>query len=491
VSLQQFFYDFYFYPFAELFLAVFILLYIFYAVAYNGSQIFSFPGLLSSTTSFTIFAFIVILISLNSLGYGFSYSFFQGFVVVDFFTLSFKLLLVLSVIFLLLISKDYLNFRGVLRYEYDLFLVFSILGLFLLSSSDDFLIVYMSVELQGLCFYVLATFQRNSEFSTEAGVKYFVLGAFSSGLLLLGFLLLYLTFGTTSFVILGKLAASSNNFLAFWGSLLVIFAFFFKIGAVPFHLWLCDVYESCLTSVSAFFSVVPKLVLFSVLTRFYVFAFAEYQENLIFFFLFSGFFSVCLGSVAGLYQKRVKRLIAYSTVSHTGFILLGVSTASVDSVKACFIYLALYALSGLAIFSVLLFVGTNKKNPKYLLNWAALSRHNSLLAITFSLLLLSAAGIPPLSGFYSKFSVLFSLVVHNYLLLTSLVILFSSVGCFYYVRLIKLFFFASFCSINFWFCRSSRPLELFLALSSFIVIFFLSRPVFLDAFAAAVSVSLC
>jgi NADH-quinone oxidoreductase subunit N len=460
-------------------------------VSYSGSQIFAFPNLLSSATSFTTFSFVVILVSLNSAGFGFSYSFFQGFARIGFFSFSFKAFLVLSVIFLLFISKDYLIFKGVLRYEYDLFLVFSILGLLLLSYSDDFLIVYMSVELQSLCFYVLATFQRSSEFSTEAGIKYFVLGAFSSGFLLLGFLLFYLVFGTTSFVVLAKLVASPNNFLAFWGSFFVVVAFFFKVGAAPFHLWLCDVYESCLTSVTVFFSVVPKIVLFSVLIRFYVVVFAEYQENLIFFFLFSGFFSVCFAAVAGLYQKRVKRLLAYSTISHTGFMLLGLSTASPDSVKSCVIYIVLYALASLATFSVLLLVGMNKKSPKYLINWTALSRHNGLLAITFSLLLLSAAGIPPLSGFYSKFSVLLSLMVHDFLLVTILVVIFSAVGCFYYIRLIKLIFFSGFGNVNFWFYRGSRPIELFLAFSSFLVVLFLSRPILLETLAAAVSGSLC
>jgi NADH-quinone oxidoreductase subunit N len=486
MGIQHAFYDFYFYPLVEPFFALFILLYIFYSVAFNGSQTFSFPSLLASTTFFTIFSFILILTTLNI--DCFSYSFFQGFLRVDFFTFSFKALLVLTSIFLLLVSRDYVNFRRVLRYEYDLFLAFSVFGLLLLGSSDDFLMVYLSLELLGLCFYVLATFHRSSEFSTEAGIKYFVLGAFSSGLLLLGFLLLYMIFGTTSFEILAKLF--SSNLLAFWGSLFITVAFFFKIGAVPFHLWLCDVYEGSLTSVTAFFAVVPKLILLSVLVKLYIFVFAEHQENLVVFFLLSGFFSVCFASVAGLYQKRVKRLVAYSTISHTGFMLLGISSASTDSVKSCTVYITLYALMSLAIFSILMLAGINKKNPKYLINWVALSRYNALLAITFSLLLLSAAGIPPLAGFYSKFCVLFSLVTHDFLLITLFIVLFSSVGCFYYIRLVKLFFFSSFSGSNFLFGRFSRSLEFFLSFSSSVVIFFLVRPVFLDTFASAISISL-
>jgi NADH-quinone oxidoreductase subunit N len=486
---QQIFYDFYFYPLIDPFLSVFILLYISYSVSLNGSQNLCFPNILNSTTFFTVFSFTLIFFSLNTSNC-FSYNLFQGFSRIDFFTFSFKGLVLLSTIFLLLISKDYLNFRGVFRYEYDFFLLFSVFGLLLLTTSDDFLGVYMSLELIGLCFYVLTTFNRSSEFSTEAGIKYFVLGAFSSALLLLGFLLLYLVFGTTSFETLSKLFFAPNNFLIFCGSFFVIIALFFKIGSVPFHLWLCDVYEGCLTSVTAFFSVVPKLTLLIILIKIYVFVFAEHQENLMALFIFSGFFSVCFASVAGLYQKKVKRLIAYSTISHTGFLLLGISSASTDSVKSAIIYVGLYLLASLAIFSILLLAGINKKSPKYLINWLSLSHHNILLAITFSLLLLSAAGIPPLAGFYSKFCVLFSLVTHDFFLLSLLTILFSSIGCFYYIRLIKLFFFSSFSSSNFLFGFSSRVSKLFLSFFSSLTILFLTRPTLLDNIASGISAAL-
>ena len=233
MKFQQIFYDFYFCPLLEVFITFFILFYISYAIAYSGSQILSFPSLLKSTLFFTIFSLTLILITLNTC---FSYSFYQGFARIDFFTFTFKALVSLSSILLLFLSKNYLNFKSVLRFEYDFFFLFSLFGLFLLGSSDDFLSVYLSVELQGLCFYVLATFQRNSDFSTEAGIKYFVLGALSSGLLLFGFLLLYLAFGTTSFETLSKLISVSNNPLFFWGSFFITAAFFFKVGAVPFHL---------------------------------------------------------------------------------------------------------------------------------------------------------------------------------------------------------------------------------------------------------------
>jgi NADH-quinone oxidoreductase subunit N len=267
-------------------------------------------------------------------------------------------------------------------------------------------------------------------------------------------------------------------------------AFFFKVGAAPFHMWLCDVYEGCLTTVSAFFASVPKLVLFSVLIKLYIFVFSGYQEVSTFFLLFSGFLSVFLAAFGGLYQKRLKRLLAYSAISHTGFILLGTSIASVGSIMSCVIYLVLYVFMSLASFSILLLVGVNNKIPKYLVNWAALASRNSVLAITFSLLLFSAAGVPPLSGFYSKLCILLSLLACDFLLATIFVVLLTSVTCFYYIRLIKLLFFANFGPNNFWVSRRSRTIELLLAFAATFVILFFLRPNFLNVFAVVISVSL-
>ncbi len=215
MDFQPFFNDFFFFHFAELFLSIYLLCYISYAVIYGGSQTLAYPALLNSTSSFTIFILSAILLAFGSVGSNFSYNLFHGATHITFFSFMFRTLLIISSLFLLIICKDYLSSRGVIKYEYDLLLVFSILSLIILGCSDDFLVIYLAIELQSLCFYVLATFQRNSEFSTEAGLKYFVLGAFSSGLLLFGFTLIYITFGTTSFEALAKLVSSSNNVIAF------------------------------------------------------------------------------------------------------------------------------------------------------------------------------------------------------------------------------------------------------------------------------------
>ena len=360
-------YNFYCYPLPELFVAVFILLHTVYSVFFSSSKNFCTPAILKSTTLLTIFCLVLVLFLLGTDSSA-PYNFSEGFSRMDTVGSSFKGLLLLTAIFLSLISRDYLNFHNVFRYEYDLLFIFLIFGLLLLCCSDDFLTVYLSLELVGLCSYVLSTFSRSSEFSTEAGIKYFVLGAFSSGLMLFGFLFIYLFFGATSFEAISRLLFFSNSLLAFLGSLLITVALFFKIGAAPFHLWLCDVYEGSLTTVTALFSAAPKLVLLTVLVKLHVFVFAEHQESLTVLLLFSGASSVFFGSVAGLYQKRLKRLIAYSTISHTGFMLLAISLSSVDAIKSFIVYITLYVITSLAIFSVILLVGASKKSPKYLVN---------------------------------------------------------------------------------------------------------------------------
>jgi NADH:ubiquinone oxidoreductase subunit 2 (subunit N) len=208
----------FFYHFGEFFFANFILFSVFYAGGYGDSALLSHPCLLKTATSFTIFSFLMLLGSLKFLCKTLSYSLFLSVSAkITFFSLSFKFLIVFSGVFLLLLSRDFLNLRGVLRYEYDIFFCFSILGLFVLISANDFLMIFLAIEMQGLSFYLLAAFQRDSEFSAEAGLKYFVLGAFSSGLLLFGFFLLYLTFGTSTFELVSKLLVLpfSSNFVAF------------------------------------------------------------------------------------------------------------------------------------------------------------------------------------------------------------------------------------------------------------------------------------
>jgi NADH-quinone oxidoreductase subunit N len=362
---HQLFIDFYLYNFAEIALVLYLLAYILYAVVFGGSSTFSHPTLLKSTIVFTKILLLCILLAFGNTG---SDYIFNGGSNSNIFSFVFRIILLLSSIALLCISRDYLSSRMIVKYEYDLLILFSIISLIILSNSDDFLIVYLAIELQSLAFYALATFQRHSEFSTETGLKYFILGALSSGLLLFGFALIYVAFGVTSFEALSKLFSTSDGVLAFWGLLFILAAFFFKLGAAPFHMWLCDVYEGSLTTVTAFFAAVPKIILWGLLLRLCSTIFYGCTEYLSILLVIAGLISVCFASVAALYQKRVKRLLAYSTISHTGFILLGISCGSIDSIKSCFIYIALYSLMSLLTFSIIIYTSLNNKIPKYLIN---------------------------------------------------------------------------------------------------------------------------
>jgi NADH-quinone oxidoreductase subunit N len=245
-----------------------------------------------------------------------------------------------------------------------------------------------------------------------------------------------------------------------------------------------------LTCVSAFFASVPKLVLFGIFIKLHVSVFAAYQFFSASVMFFSGVLSVLFAAVGGLYQKRTKRLVAYSAISHTGFLLLGLAPAGAVAVFSCLVYVFLYVLMILATFSILMLVGVSKKTPKYVINWGALATCNPALAITFSLLLFSASGIPPLAGFYSKVCVLFSLVSSGFSLVALAVVFLSAVTCFYYIRLIKNLFFTSSCKKNFWVGRFSRATAVVLAFFVTLLTLFLVRPHFLGVSSIILSASL-
>lgn len=253
-------------------------------------------------------------------------------------------------------------------------------------------------------------------------------------------------------------------------------ALLFKIGAAPFHMWLCDVYEGSLTSVTLFFAIVPKLVLFYLFLKVFFVVFLSQQifwGNL---FLVSGFLSVFIASIGALFQKKLKRLVAFSAISHSGFMLLAISCCSLESIKAFSFYIIIYIIMSFALFSTIILSISNSQFLKYLINWSFFSKRNYVIAISFSLILFSLAGIPPLSGFYSKLLVFISLLNESKYVITVLIALLSSVACFYYIRLIKIFFFVGNLKNGFWVSSNSREIEFFYATSLLILVFFLIHP---------------
>jgi NADH-quinone oxidoreductase subunit N len=275
----------------------------------------------------------------------------------------------------LLLNRGYYSVRGLFQYEFDIILVCSFLGLLVLCLSNDLLVVYVAIELQSLAFYVLATFWRSSEFSNEAGLKYFVLGALSSCFLLLGFSFIYLSLGSTSFDVLTKLSQSSENFeLALIGIALTLTAFLFKLGSFPCHAWVCDVYEGALVSVSVFFSVIPKTVIFCLLFKLFFLTFSGFSGFWSIVFNFSGILSIFVSSVGALYQKRTKRLLAYSAIGHVGFILLAFSTGMIESLKVAVVYLFIYMVMNIGVFSLIMGFSSKGFLLKYLISWSFLKK---------------------------------------------------------------------------------------------------------------------
>lgn len=332
-----------------------------YSISFSSSQVLSFPTLNSANTVNTVFLLLLMLcyysfiVDVTHLRFGFYDCFFQ-------------IVLCLSTISFLLVSKPLLVVRKTTNFELDLLISLSILGLLLVSFSEDFLTFYLAIELQSLCFYVLATFHKDSEYSTEAGIKYFILGAFSSGLLLFSFAILYLSFGSVSFEHIERMSSMQSSILMVISGVFLSIAMLFKLGAFPFHMWLCDVYDGSNVCITAFFSAVPKVILLGFFIKSLFYPFASDLQVVNIFLLASGLSSVCFASLIALYQKRVKRLVAYSTVSHSGFILLGLCCSTIDSVKSCLVYIVVYILMTLTLFSIMFLSGINNSQQKYIIN---------------------------------------------------------------------------------------------------------------------------
>jgi proton-translocating NADH-quinone oxidoreductase chain N len=423
-----------------------------------------FPLLLRNVAGLaelTLFYTLLLLI-FNPIGGGvFLYSTFQ----LDPITFFFKLLVICGTLFSLEISLGSLESEEINSFEFSLLLLLSTGGMLFLISAGDLLSMYLGIEFQALCFYVIAGFKRDSEFSTEAGVKYFLLGAFSSGLLLFGCSLLYgftgvvsfsdlsqfFSFGEETSSTLSQLYSSSSTLSSVGigcevGILFLLVGFLFKLTAVPFHMWAPDVYEGAPLAVTGFFSIVPKSALLAVFIRLlyqsFFDLFSHYQPLL----LFCAIGSMIGGSFAGLAQLRIKRLLAYSSIGHVGYLLLALCCGTLEGVQALFIYLLLYMIMTTNIFALLLaplrrFRFQTLQRIKYTTDLAMIGRTNPLFGINLAVCLFSIAGIPPLAGFYSKAFLFWSAISSSQYLGAFIGIISSVISCFYYIRIVNIMYF--------------------------------------------------
>ena len=341
-----------------------------------------------------------------------------------------KLLTIGSGIFVMLTSSKYIELTKINKMEYPILILSAILGMMVMISSNDLIVFYMGLELQSLALYVLASFNRENLLSTESGLKYFVLSALSSGLLLYGCSLIYGFTETTNFNEILQNSKSGQYGLTF-GIVFVLVGLAFKISAVPFHMWAPDVYQGSPTSVTTFFAILPKIAALSVFIRFLYVPFAEMNDQWQMIIVFLSIASMIFGAVAAIGQKNLKRLVAYSSIGHMGYALAGLASGTNQGIQGSISYMAIYLVMNLAFFSCLFML---RRNNEYYENIEDLSF--SLLIILFSL-----AGIPPLAGFFAKFYVFMAVIEQQMYFLAIIGLLATVVAAFYYLRIIKIMYF--------------------------------------------------
>ncbi len=341
-------------------------------------------------------------------------------------------------------SLQYLEREQLGRFEYPVLILFATVGMMMMVSANDFLALYLGLELQSLSLYVLAAYHRDSAKATEAGLKYFVLGALASGLLLYGISLVYGFSGTTSFDSLVKLFGEdgAHPHLGFVAGLVFIMAgLCFKISAVPFHMWTPDVYEGAPTPVTSFFAVAPKIAALILFTRVMMGPFADLIDQWRQVVTFIAILSMFVGAFAAIVQTNIKRLMAYSSIGHVGFILVGLAAGTADGIQGVLIYLAIYLFMNIGTFAVILCMRQKGRLVEGIEDLAGLSKTSPAMALAMSALMFSMAGIPPLAGFWGKFYVFKAAVDAGLFGLAIIGMLTSVVSAFYYLRIIKIMYF--------------------------------------------------
>jgi NADH-quinone oxidoreductase subunit N len=365
---------------------------------------------------------------------------FNGSVVIDYLS-SFMKIITLSTAFIVLaISKNYLDNFKISKIEYPILILSSVLGMMVMISSNDLIVFYMGLELQSLALYVLATFNRNNLKSSEAGLKYFVLSALSSGLLLYGCSLIYGFSGSTNFEIIAS-QLDSNEYALTFGIVFILVGLAFKISAVPFHMWAPDVYEGSPTTVTLFFTMVPKIAALTVFIRFLYVPFLELIDQWQMILVFLSIASMLFGAIAAIGQKNIKRLIAYSSIGHIGYALAGVASASNDGIQSSVIYLTIYIVMNLGLFSCLLMLRRNDNYYESIDDLSGLSKNHPILSFSLLVILFSLAGIPPLAGFFAKFYIFKAVLEQSMYFLAIVGLLSTVIAAFYYLRIIKIIYF--------------------------------------------------
>jgi NADH-quinone oxidoreductase subunit N len=368
---------------------------------------------------------------------------FYGSFVVDPMTRVLKLFSLLTVAIVFLYSRKYLKDRDLYQGEFFLLSLFALLGVFVLISANSLLTAFLGLELMSLSLYAMVAFDRESPKAAEAAMKYFVLGAIASGVLLYGMSIIYGVTGSLQLDgIATSLAAGQAGYLSvLLGLAFILIGVAFKLGAVPFHMWLPDVYEGAPTSVTLFVATVPKLAGFAMAVRLLVEALAPVAADWQSMMIALAILSLALGNIVAIAQTNIKRMLAYSTISHVGFILIGFIAGSAEGLQASLFYSIVYVLATAGAFGGIILLGNRTTEADELTSFRGLNDRSPWFAAMLLLLMVSMIGLPPFAGFYAKWAVLSAIVARGEIWIAVVAVLFSVVGAFYYLRVIRLMYF--------------------------------------------------
>jgi NADH-quinone oxidoreductase subunit N len=463
--------------FTEFFLGISIMYLIIHCLFISINSQHGFPLIQSSLINLSVLTiFMSCCLLWNDCLGSLRYVSFSNTIINDYLSFSSRFIIGISSLICLLLIKQYLIAQKINSFEYVIILLFAVLGLFLLCSSNDLMTTYLAIELQSLSFYLLTAFKKNSSYSVESGLKYFILGSFSSGLFLFGSSLIYGALGTVNFSELRdlhifcannnslksiidpisllyftnlssfnyKIILETGNFLII-GLLFIFVSLFFKLALAPFHMWSPDIYENSPTSSAFFFAIVPKISIFIVILRFSSSVFISdlsWSKGVV---SLVAVLSIVVGSLGGLEQRKFKSLLAYSSISHMGYLLISYISESFDGFQMLFCYLIVYISSGLCIWSVFMFLRLKKTNEKKqnkdLADFVLLAKSNKILAIILMTALFSIAGVPPMVGFLAKLNILLAIVKKSMYFIAFFILMFSIVSTFFYLRIVKILFF--------------------------------------------------
>ena len=416
----------------EIFLAISILFSLIYGVFRNNSS--------KEVFIIIILSLVIILTFILNSPLENEKTFFNESYKIDYFSNLMKIIAIVATIFVLISSFSYLKSLKIFKIEYPILIASSLLGILVMISSMNLIVFYIGLELQSLALYVLASFNRDQIKSSEAGLKYFVLSALSSGLLLYGCSLIYGFTGSTDFITISQFL-SNDSFGIKFAIVFILVGLSFKISAVPFHMWAPDVYEGSPTTVTLFFALIPKVAIISVLIKILYIPFFNLIDQWQVIIIFLSISSMTFGAIAAIGQKNLKRLMAFSSIGHMGYALAGIATGTNQGIESSITYIIIYITMTLGFFVCLLMI---KKNDLYYENiedLSGLSKSHPILSICFLIMLFSLAGIPPLAGFFGKFYIFLAVIEQKMYFLAIVGLIATVISAFYYLRIIKVIYF--------------------------------------------------